>query len=502
LIKEIVAVDPATVKFSMCAPDPAFPQKAAFSAFGIRSKANIEATGGGGEILEKPIGTGAYKIESWKRGDSITMVRNDEYWGTKGIAKKLVFRWSPEAAQRLLELQSGAVDGIDNPGPDDFEKIKNNPDLQLIDREALNVMFIALNNTKPPFDNVQVRQAIAMGIDRDRIVKTFYPAGSVAASHFTPCAIENACAGEEWYKFDAAKAKALLKEAGFENGFETKLYYRDVVRGYLPQVAQVAQDIQDQLQKNLNIKATIEVQESGTLIDNAQTGRLEMYLLGWGADYPHITNFLDYHFGKSQKMFGDSYPDIYNLLVEGAKISDTKKAEPIYAKANKAIKDLVPMVPVAHGGSGVAFRKDVKNAHASPLTNEYFGVMDPGGRDTLVWMQNAEPISLYCNDETDGESLRACEQVIESLLAFEPGGTKVEPGLAESCDPNADLTEWVCKLRKGVKFHDGAELHANDVVMSWGVAWDAANKFHKGNTGAFEYFSTLWGSLLNVPPAK
>ena len=138
-------------------------------------------------------------------------------------------------------------------------------------------------------------------------------------------------------------------------------------------------------------------------------------------------------------------------------------------------------------------------ALASPLGNEYFAVAKPGDRDTFVWMQNAEPISLYCADETDGESLRACEQVLESLLSFKVGGTDVLPGLATSCDPNADLTVYTCHLRDGVKFHDGSKLDASDVVESCAVALDAANPLHKGNTGAFEYMTTLWGSLINAP---
>jgi ABC-type transport system substrate-binding protein len=82
------------------------------------------------------------------------------------------------------------------------------------------------------------------------------------------------------------------------------------------------------------------------------------------------------------------------------------------------------------------------------------------------------------------------------------GGTEVLPGLATSCDPNEDLTVWTCNLREGVKFHDGSTLDANDVVMSWIVQWDASNPLHIGNTGSFEYFSTLWGNLLNLPPAE
>jgi peptide/nickel transport system substrate-binding protein len=98
------------------------------------------------------------------------------------------------------------------------------------------------------------------------------------------------------------------------------------------------------------------------------------------------------------------------VLKQAASLSDPAERNELYAEANNLIKKHVPMVPVAHGGSATAFKADVTGAHASPLGNEHFAVMDPGGRDTLVWMQNAEPIGLYCADETDGESLRAASR--------------------------------------------------------------------------------------------
>jgi ABC-type transport system substrate-binding protein len=358
-----------------------------------------------------------------------------------------------------------------------------------------------MTNTYPPFDNEKVRQAIAMSIDRQRIVDNFYPAGSEVASHFTPCSIPNGCVGDAWYEFDPAAGKALLTEAGFPNGFDTKLYYRDVVRGYLPQPGVVAQDIQAQLKENLNINVTIEVQESGTFLDNADSGLLDgLHLLGWGADYPDQTNFLDYHFGAgSSKQFGDKFSDLTDVLKQAAAINGDEARKPLYEQANSLVKMHVPMVPVAHGGSATAYLANVEGAHSSPLGNENFSVMSVEGKDTFVWMQNAEPISLYCADETDGESLRACEQVTESLYRYEIGGTAVQPNLAEVCEPNADLTEWTCTLRQSVKFHDGSALDANDVVFSLLIQWDASHPLHKGNTGAFSYFTGLWGAFLNAP---
>jgi peptide/nickel transport system substrate-binding protein len=410
----------------------------------------------------------------------------------------------------VLELQSGTVDGIDNPGPDDFAVIEGDPNLQLIPRPALNIMYIGFNNNPKvegfdnstnPLANEQVRQAIAMGIDRQRIVDNFYPVGSEVASHFTPCSIPNGCVGEEWYEFDPEAAKALLAEAGYADGFETVLNYRDVVRGYLPDPNVVAQDIQAQLKANLNITLNIEVMESGAFLDAADSGQLTgLYLLGWGADYPDQTNFLGYHFGAgSSDQFGDKFDDIVDPIEQGAQLASDDDRAPFYESANNAIKTHVPMIPVAHGGSAVAYKAGLEgNPHASPLGNETFAVMG-NGTDTFVWMQNAEPISLYCADETDGESLRACEQVTQSLLGYEVGGTAVEHVLAESYESSEDLMEWTFTLRPGVTFHDGSSLDANDVVKSLVIQWDAADPLHTGNTGGFSYWSGLFGPFLNAP---
>ena len=510
--KSIEAVDELTVKITLCVPDPAFPSKIAFTSFAVQPSEYIESTGGNGDLLEKPIGTGPYMIESWERGNQLVLKKNPNYWGENTGADTLVFRWGTESAQRLLELQSGTVDGIDNVGPDDFATVEGDSNLALFNRPALNIMYIGFNNNPQvegfdnstnPLANEKVRQAIAQGIDRQRIVDNFYPAGSEVASHFTPCSIPNGCVGDEWYAFDATAAKALLAEAGYPDGFETVLNYRDVVRGYLPDPNVVAQDLQAQLKENLNITLNIEVMESGAFLAAADAGQLQgLYMLGWGADYPDQTNFLGYHFGAGSSLqFGDKFEDITSALTSGAQLASDADREPFYTEANNAIRTHVPMIPVAHGGSALAFKASVVGAFASPLGNEEFSVMN-NGTDTFVWMQNAEPISLYCADETDGESLRACEQVTQSLLAYETGGTAVEPALAESYEVSEDLTEWTFKLRPGVVFHDGSTLDANDVVTSLSVQWDAANPLHTGNTGAFSYWSGLFGAFLNAPPAQ
>jgi ABC-type transport system substrate-binding protein len=502
--KDISALDAYTVQFTMCVPAPSFLSKIALSPFVIYPQEWLESTTEPGERLANPIGTGPYMVSQWVRGESLTFVRNPNFSGEhEAFAETLVFHWSAESDARLLALRSGTIDGMDNVGPADFDGIKTDPDLQLMIRPELNVLYVGMANTFPPFDDVRVRRAVAMGIDRQRIVDDFYPPGSEVASHFTPCAIPNGCTGNPWYDFDPEAARALLVDAGYPDGFETSLFYHDVISGHLPAMPSLAEEIQTQLLENLGIVVDVVPIESDASPAAYAIGESSgFHLIEWDADYPHVTNFLDYHFGPTQLQFGDPYPEIYNLLQQGAQIADPAEAEPIYTQANNAIRELVPMVPVAHAASATAYRADVGAPQASPLSNEMFAVSDPGGRDAFVWMENTEPISLFCADEADGESLRACRQVMESLYGFEINGTAAHPLLAEGCEPNDDLTVWTCTLRLDVLFSDGSTFDANDVLATWSANADANSPYHIGNTGTFVYWTRLWGNLVNAPPIE
>lgn len=512
--KQIKALDEHTVEFDLCYPDGSFLAKIAFTAFQIQDSDYLNKAMANHLILARPVGTGPYMLESWSRGDSINLVANPNYHGENPPkVNKVTVRWSDQAAQRLVELQSGQVDGIDNPGTDDFATIKGDAALKLYPRAGLNVFYLGFNNhpktpgfdnSKNPFAKEAVRQAIAMGIDRQRIVTNFYPEGSTVADYFTPCEIPYGCEGEKWYDFDAAKAKSMLAAAGYPNGFTTKISLRDVVRGYLPDPTSVAQEIQTQLKNNLNITASIDVQESGAFLDNASAGLLDgLHMLGWGADYPDQTDFVDYHFGQgASAQFGDKFPDLVDAMKKGAQSSDDAVRKAAYTEVNKLIKQHVPMVPIAHGASATAFQADVEGAYAAPLTDERFYTMKPGDRDSLTFMQNAEPISLYCGDETDGETLRLCEQINQGLYTYKIGGTDPIPELATECTPSSDNLTWTCKLKEGVTFSNGATFDANDVVNSYALQWDVKNPLHIGRTAAFDYWSALWGGFLNAEPAS
>ena len=496
-VNKITAVDEYTVEFELCGPAPAFLAQIAFGVFGIQPEEHLEATGG--SPLDNPIGTGPYELEQWVRGDSVVFTRFDDYYGQKPAHETAVLRWATESAGRLLELNAGQVDGITFPATEDLEGIDADPNLALLTKPEPNIFYVGFTDIFPPFDDVRVRQAIGLALDRQRIVDTFYAPGSEVASHFTPCSVENGCQGESWYERDVAAAQALMADAGFEDGFTTQIFYRDVTRGYLPTPGDVATDISAQLMETLNIDAQVVQMESGEFIQQCSTfGQCEgIHLLGWTGDYPHVTNFLDFHFAAGNAQYGDPHPEIYEPLALAAREPDPAAAGPLYEQANNAIKDLVPMVPIAHAGAYFAAGADVQGAHATPWGHVQLNLWD-NGTDTLVFMQGNEPISLFCADESDGESLRACGQVVEALDSYTIEG-EVQPQLATECTSNADLSVWTCSLREGVLFHDGSTFDANDVIASYTVGLDASSPLHVGNSGVFEYYDYLWGGLINPP---
>jgi ABC-type transport system substrate-binding protein len=497
--KRITSTDANTVVFELCAPDVAFIQKLALTNFVINDSGYLTTATADGSIVDKPNGTGPFKFKAWERGTQIVLERNADYWGKIATSGTAVFQWQSEAAARLIALKAGTADGIDNLAPTDIAASEADPSLQVIPRPALNIMYVGMNSSiaGDPFQKLDVRKAVALALDRKRIVDTFYPGGSEVASHFTPCTIAFGCEGEAWYEKNITEAKALMAAAGYANGFKTTISYRQVDRGYLPVPAQVSADIQDQL-KAIGITVEIKEMESTAFLDAASAGTLAgLHLLGWTGDYPDATNFLDAHFGPSVIQFGAPIDAITSALAKAGATAVAAERAALYAEANNAIRANVPMIPVAHGGSAVAFGAGIVGAHSSPLGNEELAAFSSGGDDTFVWVQNGEPGGLYCADETDGESLRVCGQISEGLFGFVTGGAETKPLLATACEASEDLLTWTCTLRTGVKFHNGATFDATDVVDSYAAIWDCANPLHKGRTGTFEYWGYTLGAFLN-----
>ena len=289
-------------RFTLCNPDVAFPSKVAFSSFGIFPHEYIESTGGAGDLVEEPIGTGPYKLETWDRGNQIVWTAFDDYWGEPANSDTLVFRWSAEAAQRLVELQSGTVDGIDNVGTEDFETVagrleppahRARPAQRLLRR--LQRRHAAVRQREgPPGDRHGHRQAA----DRRQLLP-----GRVRRrpSSSCPTAIPGPRRGLRGHDVrHRSAAKALLAEAGFPDGFDVTLSYPRR-RARLPAAAGAGGHRHPGpagRDRRAASRSTCRSRRRSSTTPTPAT--LPFYLLGWGADYPDATNFLDYHFGDGR----------------------------------------------------------------------------------------------------------------------------------------------------------------------------------------------------------
>lgn len=505
-LKRITAKDATTVVFELCAPDVAFLSKIAAPAFAINDAGWLRAhidTGAGGEpaIVTSLNGTGPYLLEGWDHGSEVSLDRNDAYWGVKAQNERLIVRWADGSAARVTELQSGTVDGIDGIDAAGVAAVAPDVSLTLQPRPGLDVFYLGFNVGKAPFDNEQVRRAIAMGIDRQHIVDIGFPPGADVAPAFTPCAIRHGCAGSDWYAYDPTLAKETLTAAGFPDAFVTTIRYSATPRPYLPDPGSVAAEIQTELLDNLGIQAGLEVVPDATYTADVAAGNLDgIHLFGATAPFPDPTAVLDPRFGPGAPAeFGRPFADIGKDLATAAGTVSDAKREAAYAKANAAIRAHVPMIPIASLGTTTAYRADVDAAVASPLGLERFAAMTPGDRRQLVFLTSSEPKGLYCADETDPVAELVCSQVMEGLYGYDPAGAAPVPALATACTPNGALTVWTCSLRHDVLFGDGAALDANDVVLSFAVQWDAEHPLHRGRTGAFATFRSSFGGFLHPP---
>lgn len=495
LLASVEAVDAHTVRFTLNRPDTAFLQKLAFPAFGPQSPANIKKYGGGGDLIRNPVGTGPFRFVEWVPDDHITLKRNDDYWGKKPKLETLTYRVIKEAPARFLELQAGTVDGVDNLSPDDIPTAQADPDIEVYLRPPFNIGFLGINRAHEPFDDQRVRQAVAMAINKAELVTAFYPPTAEVATQFVPPRIFGHSEGLEDWPYDPEQARELLAQAGYPDGFHTTLWVMSISRPYFPNPDRVGEALQEDLAA-VGIQAEIVTYDWGTYLDKVFAGEADLFLNGWMADYPDATNFLDTFFGAgTDKSLGGTFPELVRLLQKAASTPDATQRQALYDQASRFTRDQVPAVPIVHNSSAIAFRKTVKGVQASPFSQEFFYPVSIEGKDDLIFGRSGDSVGLDPVDESDFESLMVCAQILESLVAFEPGTANVIPALAERWEVSDDLLTWTFYLRQGIKFHDGTELDADAVVFNFERWWDSDNPYHVGHTGNFVHWTFYFGGF-------
>jgi len=372
VIKEVKAVDQNTVQFILKRPMAPFLKNLAMSPFGIASPTAVKKWGD--KFREHPVGTGPFKFVEWKQNDRIVLEKNPDYW-QKGLPKlnKIIFRVIPENTARLNALANGEIDVMDGLNPSDEATVKANKNLQIIKRPSMNVGYLGFTVTRKPFDNKLVRQALSYAIDKKAIIKAFYGGQAIPAKNPMPPSIEGYNDAVQDYPYDLEKAKQLLAQAGYPNGFSMDLWAMPVARPYMPEGMKIAEVIQEDLSK-IGVKAKIQSVDWATYLQKATKGDFDAYMLGWTGDNGDPDNFL-YALLDKDSIGSNNYsrydnPQVHDLLIKAQQETDQTKRNDLYKQAQQIIHDDAPWVPLVHSTPLLAASKDVVNYVPHPTGSE------------------------------------------------------------------------------------------------------------------------------------
>jgi peptide/nickel transport system substrate-binding protein len=382
--KGIEKVDDATVKITLTRSFPLLPQVLSASYFGMSSPEAIKKDGAKyGTPDGSAVGTGAFKLESWTPGQNLILVRNDQYWGEKAKMPGAVVRFIADAPARLAELQAGSIDFSVNLPPDTRETLKTDANLQDVPVEPFNVAYIALNLNNKPLDNPKVRQAIAHAINKQEILDAFYGGVGQVATDFLPEGLAWARTDDQDpYAYDPEKAKALLAEAGYPDGFDTmtlsdgtesalEFWYMPVSRPYFPTPQPVAEAFASQL-ADIGIKVELKTEDWGAYLDNVDAGKKNgMWMLGWTGDYADPNNFLYVFFGPTAELKqGYKNQELISLLEKGGTAKSQEEAATLFKQAGQIVRQDVPTIPIVHAPPVYGAKKALQGWEPSPFGHE------------------------------------------------------------------------------------------------------------------------------------
>ncbi|MEK4533270.1 ABC transporter substrate-binding protein [Solibacillus sp. FSL K6-1554] len=371
IIKDVTAEGDHTVVFTLSRPQAPFLKNLAMSPFGIGSPTAFEAAGD--KFGDNPVGTGPFKFTDWKRNDSITIEKFEDYW-QEGLPKldKVIFRSIPDNSARLNELMAGNIDLADGINPSDGKTVEGDSTLQLIERPSMNIGYLGLTNTRAPFDNKLVRQAVNYAIDKQAIVDAFFEGRAEVAANPMPSSISGYNDAISPYPYDPEKAKSLLAEAGYD-GKEIELWAMPVPRPYMPDGAKVAEVIQKNLE-DVGIPSKIVTFEWATYLEKAKNGEADAFMLGWTGDNGDADNFI-YTLLDKDNIGSNNYAfysneEVHELLIQAQSETDENVRNELYKKAQEIIHDDAPWVPLAHSTPLLAAKAGVKDFKPHPTGSD------------------------------------------------------------------------------------------------------------------------------------
>ncbi|MEW6637069.1 MAG: ABC transporter substrate-binding protein, partial [Actinomycetota bacterium] len=285
---------------------------------------------------------------------------------------------------RVAALTGGELSAADGLTPDDVPSVRQ-AGLKVDTRPPLNIGYLAMNVQKKPFDDVRVRRAMNLAINRPNIVEAFFGDTAQVASNYYPPTIPYFREETEPYPYDPDEARRLLEEAGVGDGFDMDLWYMPIPRPYMPDGKGIAQAMQRDL-KEVGINASLVTREWGTYLEETGRGEHDAALLGWTGDNGDPDNFLNVLLSSKGATETDAQniayyknPELDELLQRGLTTTDEDERRQIYQEAQRIVYEDAPWVTIAYAEPPLGFQENVEGYKPSPTGGEPFNTVQLSG---------------------------------------------------------------------------------------------------------------------------
>ncbi len=383
LLKSVEKVDPYTVKIVLNRPEAPFLSDLAMEYAGVQSREYADAmlkAGTPEKIDQEPVGTGPFYLVQYQKDALIRYKAFPEYYGGKAKIDDLVFSITPDASVRWAKLQKGECHVMPYPNPADLDAMRKDPKITVLEQPGLNIGYLAYNTQRKPFDDVRVRKAVNMAIDKQAIIGAVYMSTGIAAKNPIPPTMWSYNDAVKDDPYDPEAARKLLAQAGHPNGFATDLWAMPVQRPYNPNARRIAELMQADLAK-VGIKAEIKSFEWGEYRKRMQAGEHQMGMLGWTGDNGDPDNFLHTLLGCDSAKSGGSnvakfcYKPFDDLVLKAVVVTSIAERTDLYKKAQVIFKEQAPWFTIAHAVQLKPVRKEVVDFKLSPFgRHTFYGV--------------------------------------------------------------------------------------------------------------------------------
>ena len=372
-VQDIQATGEYTLQLRLAQPFAPILSHLSHSFIGIVSPNQIRDLPPEG-TFENPIGTGPYVMERWNRGDSIRLSVNEDYWGSTPQIPNLVFNFIPEESARIVALETGEADAIMAVPPQDVARLEADPDIDVVFQTSVRTIYISFNNVREPFTDVRVRRALNYAVDKQAIVDSIFEgSGFVADAPIPDAVFGHTSVGP--YQYDPARARELLAEAGYPDGFSMTLHHPT---GRYPLDATVAQAVQSML-ADVGVDARLETREwSSYLQFTAQPpeqAEYDMFMLGWGtvtldADYGLYALLHTRQWNPNGNNRGFYSNERVDELLDQARVeTNPNQRAPMYHEAVQLIWEDAPWIFLYNAAQINAVRTNVEGLIHHPLEN-------------------------------------------------------------------------------------------------------------------------------------